>query len=88
MREADLGTGVDTIRPVKKVDTAGSLRISAEHVGSLRKGSTSSPSSPTSHKRVASELGRAGVSIVDEVVLPVLQQVRLRSYLIVCYLLT
>jgi serine/threonine-protein kinase 24/25/MST4 len=76
MREADLGTGVDTIRPVKKVDTAGSLRISAEHVGSLRRssGSSSSPSSPTLHRRAASELGRAGVSIVDEVVLPVLHQ--------------
>jgi len=76
MREADLGTGVDTIRPVKKVDTVGSLRISAEHVGSLRKssGSNSSPSSPTLHRRAASELGRAGVSIVDEVVLPVLHQ--------------
>ncbi|KAF5389133.1 hypothetical protein D9757_004888 [Collybiopsis confluens] len=77
MREADLGTGVDTIRPVKKVDTLGSLRISAEHVGELRKsasGSISSPSSPTTHGRAASETGKAGVSIVDEVVLPVLHQ--------------
>ncbi|KAJ3741130.1 Pkinase-domain-containing protein [Lentinula detonsa] len=76
MREADLGTGIDTIRPVKKVDTVGSLKISAEHVGSLRKnsGSSSGPSSPTLHRRAASEMGRAGTSIVDEVVLPVLQQ--------------
>ncbi|KAJ4481537.1 Ste20-like serine/threonine kinase [Lentinula edodes] len=76
MREADLGTGVDTIRPVKKVDTVGSLKISAEHVGSLRKnsGSSSGPSSPTLHRRAASEMGRAGTSIVDEVVLPVLSQ--------------
>lgn len=80
MKEGDLGTGVDTIRPVKKVDTAGSLRVSAEHVGSLRRGSTGSTGSPTSHKRAASELGRAGVSIVDEVVLPVLHQVRLRFF--------
>ncbi|KAJ3722952.1 Ste20-like serine/threonine kinase [Lentinula raphanica] len=76
MREADLGTGVDTIRPVKKVDTVGSLKISAEHVGSLRRnsGSISGPSSPTLHRRAASEMGRAGTSIVDEVVLPVLHQ--------------
>ncbi|KAJ4478080.1 Pkinase-domain-containing protein [Lentinula aciculospora] len=58
MREADLGTGVDTIRPVKKVDTVGSLKISAEHVGSLRRnsGSSSGPSSPTMHRRAASEM--------------------------------
>ncbi|KIK68161.1 hypothetical protein GYMLUDRAFT_238316 [Collybiopsis luxurians FD-317 M1] len=77
MREADLGTGVDTIRPVKKVDTLGSLRISAEHVGEIRKsasGSSSTPTSPTMHRRAASEMGKAGVSIVDEVVLPVLRQ--------------
>ncbi|KII95208.1 hypothetical protein PLICRDRAFT_34044 [Plicaturopsis crispa FD-325 SS-3] len=79
LREADLGTGVDTIRPVKKVDTVGSLRMSAEHVGSVkREGSGSVPSSPTkdkaSHKRAGSELGKAGKSIVDEVVLPILQK--------------
>ncbi|KAF9075814.1 Ste20-like serine/threonine kinase [Rhodocollybia butyracea] len=79
IHEADLGTGIDTIRPVKKVDTVGSLRISAEHVGSLRKnssgsGSGSTPTSPTLHRRAASEIGKAGVSIVDEVVLPVLSQ--------------
>jgi serine/threonine-protein kinase 24/25/MST4 len=77
MREADLGSGIDTIRPVKKVDAAGSLRISAEHVGSLRKssiGSGSAPNSPTMHRCSSSELGKAGVSIVDEVVLPILHQ--------------
>jgi serine/threonine-protein kinase 24/25/MST4 len=55
VREADLGTGVDTIRPVKKIDTTGSLRLSSEYVGSMRvregrDGSSngSVPTSPTS----------------------------------------
>ena len=69
--DADLGNGVDTIRPVKKVDPVGSLRLSAEFVGSVRSGG-SSPSSPTAHKRAISDAGRAGKSLVDEVVLPVL----------------
>jgi serine/threonine-protein kinase 24/25/MST4 len=54
VREADLGTGVDTIRPVKKIDTSGSLRLSSEYVGSMRardgrEGSSagSVPTSPT-----------------------------------------
>lgn len=83
VREADLGTGVDTIRPVKKVDAAGSLRLSSEYVGSIRReGSTSTPTSPSSspvkersasaRKRVTGEAGRA---VVDEVVLPTLQRV-------------
>ncbi|KAL0579680.1 hypothetical protein V5O48_002310 [Marasmius crinis-equi] len=80
MREADIGNGVDTIRPVKKVDTVGSLRMSAEHVGSFRREpSSSAPTSPTSpssntHKRTTSELGKAGASMVDQVVLPILQK--------------
>ena len=81
--EADLGTGVDTIRPVKKVDTIRSLRLSEEYVGSIRsrEGSTSSnpPSSPSStkgsHKRGATEAQAAGKSLVDEVMLPLLQKV-------------
>lgn len=81
VREADIGTGVDTIRPVKKVDTAGSLRLSADYVGSIRKeGSVdgSAPNSPVKdkslHKRAASEAAKAGRSIVDDVVLPTLQK--------------
>ena len=79
LREADLGTGVDTIRPHKKVDTVGSLRLSAEFVGSLRKeGAGSTPSSPSKgRKRGGTELVRAGESIIDEVVLPILQNVGL-----------
>ncbi|TFK91818.1 Pkinase-domain-containing protein [Polyporus arcularius HHB13444] len=81
LQEADLGTGVDTIRPVKKVDTVRSLRMSEEYVGSLRsrEGSTSSaPPSPSStktpHRRAASEAQKAGKSLVDDVVLPLLQK--------------
>ncbi|KAI0081798.1 Pkinase-domain-containing protein [Panus rudis PR-1116 ss-1] len=86
LAEADLGTGVDTIRPVKKVDTVRSLRLSEEFVGSLRSkdkvdvsgSSPSSPSSPqatkSSHKRSVSEVGKAGKVMVDEVLLPILEK--------------
>lgn len=75
LNEADLGTGVDTIRPVKRVDPVGSLRISAEFVGNLRReGSSSTPTSPTKHTRAASEAGQAGKAMVDEVVLPILRK--------------
>jgi serine/threonine-protein kinase 24/25/MST4 len=85
VREADIGTGVDTIRPVKKIDTTGSLRLSSEFVGSIRardgSGAGSVPTSPTSpvkdkssHKRSASETAKAARSLVDEVVLPTLQK--------------
>jgi len=74
---ADLGTGVDTIRPVKKVDGAGSLRLSSEFVGSIRKeAGASSPRSPSGHNRTLSEMSKAGRSLVDEVVLPILGKVR------------
>jgi len=78
--EADLGNGVDTIRPVKKVDTVRSLRMSEEYVGTARsrEGSTSNPPSPqatkSSHRRTASESAKAGKSLVDEVVLPTLSK--------------
>ena len=86
VREADIGTGVDTIRPVKKIDTTGSLRLSSEFVGSIRaregSGAGSAPTSPTSpvkdkssHKRSASDAAKAARSLVDEVVLPTLQKV-------------
>ncbi|KAF8621561.1 hypothetical protein AX15_007589 [Amanita polypyramis BW_CC] len=73
LNEADLGTGVDTIRPVKKVDPVGSLRLSAEYVGSMRKdGSTVSPTSSV-FNRSPSEAANAGIAIVDEIVIPILQ---------------
>ena len=77
LRPADLGTGVDTIRPVKKVDPVSSLRLSSEFVGSLRKdGSPASPTSPTAPRRTSSETARAGGLMVDEVILPILSNVR------------
>lgn len=79
MREADLGTGLDTIRPIKKVDTTGSLKLSAEYVGSTRS-KDDVPLSPTSpakdrvpFKRRPAESERAGRAMIDDVVLPVLQ---------------
>ena len=80
LKEADLGSGVDTIRPVKKVDTAGSLRLSREFVGSQRDGSSgSSPPSPVTpkspHKRALSDSMKAGQSIVDDIILPICERV-------------
>jgi serine/threonine-protein kinase 24/25/MST4 len=80
LREADLGSGVDTIRPVKKVDTVGSLRLSHEFVGSPRDGgSGSTPPSPVTpkspHKRALSDSVRAGQSIVDDIILPICERV-------------
>lgn len=72
LNEADLGTGIDTIRPVKKVDAAGSLRLSNDFVGSMRK--EASNASYGSHKRAGSEGARAGKAMVEEVVLPVLKK--------------
>ncbi|KAG6897441.1 hypothetical protein C0992_001440 [Termitomyces sp. T32_za158] len=74
LREADVGTGVDTIRPVRKIDPAGSLRLSAEFVGNMRKdGNPTSQTSPTKHSRTPSQVRKAGSALVDEVVLPILQ---------------
>ncbi|KDQ64502.1 hypothetical protein JAAARDRAFT_117130 [Jaapia argillacea MUCL 33604] len=77
LSSADLGTGVDTIRPVKKVDTAGSLRLSADFIGSVRQANGSSPVSPTKssgHQRAASEAARVGRAVVDDVVQPVIRR--------------
>ncbi|EIN10615.1 Pkinase-domain-containing protein [Punctularia strigosozonata HHB-11173 SS5] len=81
VREADLGTGVDTIRPVKKLDKEGSLRLSADYVGSMRlraDSPTSPPTSPakdkSSSRRKPSEAVKAGKAMVEEVVVPVLQK--------------
>lgn len=82
LKVADMGTGVDTIRPVKKVDTVGSLRLSHEYVGSQRDGgSGSSPSSPVTpkspHRRALSDSMKAGQSIVDDIILPICERVSL-----------
>jgi serine/threonine-protein kinase 24/25/MST4 len=44
LREADVATGMDTIRPVKRLDAGGSARISSEYIGSPRTASAGSPS--------------------------------------------
>jgi len=74
VREADVGNGIDTIRPIKKVDAAGSLRLSHDFMGPRREGSTSAPPSPTVHKRTTSEIGKAGTAMLDEIVLPTIQK--------------
>ncbi|KAG9104263.1 hypothetical protein FRC06_004011 [Ceratobasidium sp. 370] len=93
VREGDVGDGMSTMRPVKRVDAAGSLRLSHEYVGSVRsRGSgdssegsaenglsesiTSSGESktPAKHKKSVSETAKAGKALVEEVVIPVLQQ--------------
>ena len=60
---------MDTLRPVKKFDSAGSLRLSEDFVGNK------SPSSPTgtTHGRHASEYQRAGSAMVSEVIVPTIQ---------------
>lgn len=60
---------------MKKVDPIGSLRLSADYVGSTRREAGSSPPSSANHKRSKSETGKAGKAIVDEIVLPTLQKV-------------
>lgn len=87
LMEADLGSGVDTIRPVKKVDTVRSLRLSEEYVGSLKRDrsgsgsqSGSAPPSPVNSKnggsgKKVSQAEKAGKVMVDEVLLPTLERV-------------
>jgi len=88
LRPADLGNGMDTVRPVKRVDTVGSLKLSNQFVGSLRSkdGSPLFPTSPASpmkssssaanetHSRLVSEQVRVARSMVDEVIVPTLQR--------------
>ncbi|KAF9009043.1 kinase-like domain-containing protein [Cyathus striatus] len=74
LREADLGSGVDTIRPVKKVDPNGSLRLSSEYVGNVRRDpSGTSPTSSSMRKNAdTSDVYKAGAAMVEEVVVPIL----------------
>ncbi|KAG8906483.1 hypothetical protein FRB99_006798 [Tulasnella sp. 403] len=109
LNEADLGSGMHTVRPVKRVDAAGSLRLSEEFVGSVRSPPASPDGKTTMEDAVASssangnttgsggsrssggklrkkksredvakrskeEMSNAGRVLVDQVVLPLLQQ--------------
>jgi len=69
---ADLGNGSDTIRPIKKVDSVGSLKFSAESNSKKEAAGTSWTSSDI-YK--CNESAKAGVSIINQVILPVIQKV-------------
>jgi serine/threonine-protein kinase 24/25/MST4 len=91
VRASDVGNGSDTLRPFKKVDAAGSLRLSSDYVGSIRGKDDASPTSPgsdtangsgtngsgKSHKRTQSEFSRAGSAMVTEIIVPTIQKVSL-----------
>ena len=72
-----------TVRPVKKVDAAGSQRLSNEYIGtgSIRRHPDSNGSgragleSPLKTRQPLSAKGRAGQALVEEVVLGVLDSV-------------
>ena len=80
-----------TLRPVRKLSAEGSLRLSADFVGSMR----SPPQSPSAlpaegegsgsgsrgklRKRSKDEIGNAGRTLVEQVVLPTLQKVGIGS---------
>lgn len=81
LRPGDLGNGIDTIRPVKRVDAAGSLKLSAEYVGAVRESAENGVRMNGSvdgkdHRRKASDTARAGRAMIDDVVVPVVQNVR------------
>ncbi|WWD22878.1 hypothetical protein CI109_107373 [Kwoniella shandongensis] len=75
VREGDLGDGFSTVRPMKKVDTIGSQRLSNEFIGtgSVRKiPAGAGLESPIKPRSTMSARGRAGQALVEEVVLNVL----------------
>ena len=71
---ADLGNGSDTIRPVKKIDSVGSLKFSAESIGNSKK-EAAGTSWTSSDIYKCNESTKAGVSIINQVILPVIQKV-------------
>jgi serine/threonine-protein kinase 24/25/MST4 len=61
IRHADIGSGHDTLRPVKRVDAANSLRVSSEYTGSRRERSGSeSATSPNSPESAGGSGGSSG----------------------------
>ncbi|KAG8925935.1 hypothetical protein FRC02_009312 [Tulasnella sp. 418] len=82
--EGDMGNGMHTVRPVKHVDTLGSLRRSAEYVGSIRTPPEASTSSLVAeengsgnskkHKKSRSEVALAGKALVEQVVVPTIHK--------------
>jgi hypothetical protein len=71
-----------TLRPVKKVDAAGTVRLSNEYVGtgpvkvpSESTGQVGKKDSPKKSRAPSSAKGRAGQALVEEVILGVLDSV-------------
>lgn len=88
LKEGDVATGMDTIRPVKRLDKGGSARISKDYIGSTRGGDGHGPdtgsrsgtrsSSGSAEDDIEEEgsSGQAGKALVREVVLPVLERAK------------
>ncbi|KZS91222.1 Pkinase-domain-containing protein, partial [Sistotremastrum niveocremeum HHB9708] len=72
LRFADLGNGMDTLRPIKQVDAAGSLRLSEEYLGSIRRRHAlgNGNGHPNSNGSSGSKRARIGEMIVSSIILP------------------
>ena len=87
LKAADVATGMDTIRPVKRIDSGGSARISQEYIGSTRSNdglgvdlSAIDARYPikmdSTEKDEEDGSGQAGRALVHDVVLPVLERAK------------
>jgi serine/threonine-protein kinase 24/25/MST4 len=89
LKAADVATGMDTIRPVKRIDKGGSARVSQEYIGSARSSdglgldlSATDPQYPirslddTDEGEEEEGTGQAGRALVHDVVLPVLERAK------------
>ncbi|WVQ64600.1 uncharacterized protein L199_002767 [Kwoniella botswanensis] len=75
VKEGDLGDGFSTVRPMKKIDTVRSGRMSNGYIGtgSVRKlNGVTGLESPIKSKPPLSPRGRAGQALVEEVIVGVL----------------
>ena len=73
LREGDVASGLDTLRPVKRLDANGSAKVSSEYIGTS---SMRGDDSPRQQRQSQSEEEAAGASLVRDVVLPVLERAR------------
>ena len=75
LREGDVASGVDTIRPVKRLDAGGSARISAEFIGNLKNMPSNgqlgeaggSGPRPNGHRRASSRSSTGSAGVADDV---------------------
>lgn len=75
-----LSVRMSTVRPVRRVDADASQRASADYVGTIREKDESPVAGKHARKPSKEPLttkGQAGKALVDEVVMPVIQRVRL-----------